>query len=156
MKDKRTYSSWASMKERCNNPNSTCYHKYGARGIKVCKRWATFNKFFEDMGLRPKGKTLDRINNDGDYKPSNCKWSTPLEQSNNQRPKHNLIPERKCLICGVLFKPNARQQAGKYCSRLCYFESMIGQPARNKDGTRNLKQYQENNMFSSSNRGNDE
>ncbi len=124
MIDKRTYSSWSHMKNRCNNPNYYNYHNYGGRGIKICKRWSEFEAFFKDMGIRPQGKTLDRINNNGDYKPSNCTWSTPLEQAKNKRLHHNAIDERPCEICGVSFKPNARQKAGKYCSRLCYFISM--------------------------------
>lgn len=79
-----TYSSWEAMHNRCNNPKSNYYHRYGGRGIKVCERWNNFNNFLFDMGERPEGKTLDCINNNGNYEPSNCKWSTALEQSNNR------------------------------------------------------------------------
>lgn len=126
MTDKRTYASWSNMRSRCNNPDYYAFHNYGGRGIKVCKRWAKFEHFLKDMGVRPEGKTLDRINNDGDYKPSNCRWATLLEQAANKRPHRNALIERKCLICSKLFKPNARQKAGKYCSRPCYFVSMLG------------------------------
>lgn len=79
-----TYVTWEAMRQRCNNSNSDWYHRYGGRGIVICERWNDFRLFVEDMGFRPAGKTLDRINPDGNYEPDNCKWATPLEQSNNK------------------------------------------------------------------------
>jgi len=73
------------MRTRCTNPNDVGYCWYGARGITVCERWRHFANFLADMGERPPGKTLDRINHDGNYEPGNCKWSTPLEQTRNRR-----------------------------------------------------------------------
>lgn len=79
-----TYNSWVSMKVRCNRKKNDNYHRYGGRGIKVCERWMVFENFFADMGERPEGMTLDRIDNDGNYEQSNCKWSTKQEQRINQ------------------------------------------------------------------------
>lgn len=84
MSNTPTYSSWSSMKSRCSNPDATGYEKWGGRGIKVCERWMDFKNFYEDMGDRPQGTSLDRIDNNGNYEPDNCKWSTPQEQAENR------------------------------------------------------------------------
>jgi hypothetical protein len=82
----REYKSWQSMKERCSNPKNNRWYLYGGRGIKVCDRWLnSFQNFFNDMGIRPKGTTIDRINSDGNYEPSNCRWATLSEQNKNRR-----------------------------------------------------------------------
>lgn len=80
-----TYNSWRCMKTRCLNPKHDQYPNYGGRGIKIHEPWLKFENFLEDMGERPYGKTLDRIDNNGNYEPSNCKWSTNKQQARNRR-----------------------------------------------------------------------
>lgn len=104
--ESRTYSSWRGMIERCNNPNSAGYKYCGSRGITICKRWSNkkngFENFLKDMGKRPKGKQLDRIDNDklkNGYCKNNCLWVLPKincrNKSNNHKLKHN--GEKQCI-----------------------------------------------------------
>jgi hypothetical protein len=79
---------WNGMIDRCRNPKCPMYPWYGGRGIKVCERWTTFSSFLTDMGERPDGLSLDRINNDGDYEPGNCRWATSREQHRNRSDNH--------------------------------------------------------------------
>jgi len=80
-----THRTWRAMRARCNNPNNQDYALYGGRGIKVCQRWDSYAAFLEDMGERPEGMTLDRIDPNGDYTRDNCRWATALDQRHNRR-----------------------------------------------------------------------
>lgn len=79
-----TYHSWGSMIQRSTNDNNDRFHQYKGRGITVDESWLDFTNFYKDMGKRPKGKSLDRIDNNKGYSKNNCKWSTPSEQINNR------------------------------------------------------------------------
>lgn len=83
-----TYVSWQKMKSRCRDKSRHNYKHYGGRGICVCERWQKFENFLYDMGERPVGMFLDRIDNDGNYEPMNCQWATRSENERNKRPEH--------------------------------------------------------------------
>lgn len=87
----KLYPIWVSMMSRCNKPNNKAYANYGGRGIKVCHRWYNILNFIEDMGERPDGFSLDRINNDGNYEPSNCRWADSKTQNNNRRDNVKIV-----------------------------------------------------------------
>lgn len=79
-----TYKSWKEMRKRCLNKNHKSYPDYGGAGIGICKRWDNYLNFLADMGERPHGCVIDRINNKKGYSPANCRWATPLESSRNR------------------------------------------------------------------------
>ena len=80
------YKTWAGMKQRCLNPRDQGYVDYGGRGIKVCRRWLSYENFLADMGRRPSSEhSLDRVDNNGSYEPANCRWATVTEQNRNRR-----------------------------------------------------------------------
>jgi hypothetical protein len=96
----RPYKTWVSMLNRCRNPNSEHYHNYGGRGISVCDRWQSFENFYADMWpTRFAGGSLERIDNDGNYEPDNCRWATASEQGRNRRTNvfYSLDGKTKCL-----------------------------------------------------------
>lgn len=142
------YPIWQSMKQRCENPTAQAYYRYGGRGITVCKRWSkSFTAFLEDMGPRPEGYTLERINNDRGYGPRNCTWATRQQQYANRgkagsrmhpddwarsRVRHRLAcisaaalrksPPKICEHCGTKYthRQGHTQHPPRFCSVKCY------------------------------------
>jgi len=101
-----TYRTWKAMMGRCFREGDANWHRYGGRGITACERWRTFANFLADMGERPKGLTLDRIDNDGNYEPDNCRWATRMQQGRNNS-RNRLVTlngETRCISewCEVL------------------------------------------------------
>lgn len=93
------YRAWESMRRRCNKPADKYYHRYGGRGIKLCERWNDFQSFYEDMGPRPSAShSIDRIDNNGDYEPGNCRWATPGEQAANRSTNHHVYLDGEWMI----------------------------------------------------------
>ena len=134
----KTYDVWRAMKQRCLNKSHKAYKDYGARGITICKAWNDFRNFLADMGESPKGYTLDRISNKGNYEKNNCRWATRKQQANNRRPRKKHYITFICENCGEEFKKEKRpfgkgksSPIPKCCSSNCR------QEARNHKGAIN-------------------
>jgi hypothetical protein len=96
-KHRRSYRTWKDMRSRCLTPTDSDYHNYGGRGISICKEWDDFSAFVSDMGDRPKGMTLDRIDTNGNYDPGNCRWADATTQANNKRTNRIVGPNGETL-----------------------------------------------------------
>jgi hypothetical protein len=120
---------WKAMRQRCNNPSATGFSDYGGRGIKVCERWdSSYANFLADMGRRPSAKhSLDRINNDGNYEPGNCRWVTWSEQMRNRRIGTARPESAQCVQCGRTYARGSRLR--RYCSPSCSHAFRAGRPA---------------------------
>lgn len=97
MSRSKVYRVWQQIHQRCSNPNNRSFKNYGARGIKVCERWHTFDNFYKDMGSPPPKFTLDRVDNSGDYEPDNCEWVTYIDQANNRRTNVSITHKDKTM-----------------------------------------------------------
>lgn len=126
------YFIWHGMRQRCENPKSEDFSRYGARGIKVCDRWRDYANFIADMGLRPTvAHTLERQNNDGGYSPYNCTWATRTEQARNRRPRPAM---ESCRKGHPLSGENVYERPdGKRGCRKCRRENMREFNARRKE-----------------------
>jgi Helix-turn-helix domain len=108
------YQSWSAMRTRCLNPNGAGYPNYGGRGITVCERWNSFQNFLEDMGPRPRGQSLDRIDVNGTYTKENCRWATSTEQMLNRRTsRRSLTDEEIAKILEMLHDGKPRSEVAK-------------------------------------------
>lgn len=119
------YQAWYDMKHRCLNPNNTRYANYGGRGIVVCKEWLnSFENFLEDMGPRPSRRSLDRIDNNGNYEPGNCRWATDKQQAYNKRTNNQNTNKTHCINGHELSGDNLQvtltgERVGKRNCRTC-------------------------------------
>lgn len=113
------YSRWVGMRQRCNDSNTGRYHRYGGRGISIDPTWSDFWQFVQDVGLPPgPGYSLDRIDNDGNYEPSNVRWATSSEQNlNRSKPAEKPMPER--CIHGHVYVPKYVKKKKNGVSRYC-------------------------------------
>ena len=133
-----TYHIWASMKARCSNKNHQNYHRYGGRGVSVCKDWVnSFEQFFQDMGERPDGMSIDRIDVNGNYEPANCRWATANEQMRNTS-VNRLITHNGETKTLVEWSELAGMSMQTLCARLdrwgWSFEDAISKPVNSTKG----------------------
>lgn len=116
-----TYGIWTAMRNRCLNPNNHHYADYGGRGITVCERWSLFENFLADVGERPAGRTLGRIDNNGPYCPDNCRWETWEQQNRNTRNTKltdDAIPNIKAMQRGGSSQAQIAQRLGVHPSTI--------------------------------------
>lgn len=130
-KYEKEYNTWSKMRARCTSKKCKDYKYYGERGIKICTEWInSFNEFIKDMGEKPHPKelySLERLNNDGNYEPSNCIWASRKQQSQNRRYK---AYTQECQHCQKTYK-KSKSTKSKFCSQKCYSEHRKTSIARN-------------------------
>lgn len=129
-----TYQSWRGMWTRRTNSNVKSYKDYGGRGVQICKRWEDFENFLADMGERPEGRTLDRVDVNGNYEPSNCRWATRKEQATNSRRVRRYEYRGKSYLVGELAEMAgvANRTMGQRLLRVDV-ETAVNTPRRYKD-----------------------
>lgn len=126
-----TYATWASMMRRTRDPNTANYHRYGGRGITVCPKWATFDGFYEDMGEKPEGLTIERIDNDEGYFPGNCKWATRTEQARNrQRAAWVVVGKTTIRLFELAELTGLNTSTIRYANKRGYLEKLISERTR--------------------------
>lgn len=126
-KSYRAYASWSAMLSRCKNPNVEQWHNYGGRGIIVCPQWEVFDNFLSDMGERPARYSIDRIDPNGNYEPSNCRWIPINEQAKTTR---SFFATKPCIDC----KKNRGSSGGGRCHRCAEYFRRNGIPRPPIDG----------------------
>jgi len=120
MSNTQTYERWVAMRQRCINPTNESYPNYGGRGISVCDDWVdSFETFYSDMGAKPEGRSLDRVDNNGDYNKDNCRWATKTEQDNNKRTNKLLTYDERT------------QTLAQWCSELNLSSTAVAYRLRN-------------------------
>lgn len=129
-----TYTIWRGIKKRCNLQSHPSYKDYGARGITYCKEWESFENFLKDMGERPDGMQIDRIDNEGNYEPLNCRWVTPTENAKNKRPMKPRVYQKPKCSCGNKLTNHATQ-----CWD-CYAKTRLVEHSKDEKTGRFIKQ----------------
>lgn len=127
-----TYRTWRSMKARCYNPQSLSFKYYGAKGIRICERWESFDAFLEDMGERPEGTSIDRLDSTKNYEPENCRWATTKQQNRNL--STNVILEyrgaRRCVSEWAEIAGLSKETLGQRLRSGWCIEKALATPAR--------------------------